>query len=257
MKWTHDNADLISGVATEPLYNRDLWGQAKEPFEFLQLAIEWNKVVLTKTQHLWFIGVGVDATASGLQLCPQCCETTWDETSNVLPPENPDDPPQDAYLEVLRVARQLAEGRRDTTPRPHLTYRGLGKTMMVQVYGRVGTPSRTGDEGVLNRGSLQESSPKTIADWWRPWWYARVDRCSRKRLTRCRGWRRLGNSPLNRVLRSWSGTLHRETPSVSWFQTEVRDIPTSHLGKVRIPVGKGQTDEEDEVRITSFVHPLL
>ena len=67
----------IRRIATEPLSTVTEWEQAKEPWQFLQLCIEWNKVVLTGKEQLWHIPVGADATASGLQLLSSMLWTQW------------------------------------------------------------------------------------------------------------------------------------------------------------------------------------
>ena len=65
VQWCYDNWELISKVGSDPLSNITLWEQAKEPFQFLQLAMEYYKVVITNAQHLWFVPIGFDATCRG------------------------------------------------------------------------------------------------------------------------------------------------------------------------------------------------
>ena len=135
VKWTYANEALIRRIATEPLSAVTEWEQAKEPWQFLQLCIEWHKVVLTGKEQLWHIPVGADATASGLQLLSSMLlDPVGMKYSNVLPPAEDGDPPQDSYLEVLRVTREIAE-----TEAPHLVgylhERSIGKTTMQMLYG--------------------------------------------------------------------------------------------------------------------------
>ncbi|WP_115014955.1 DNA-directed RNA polymerase [Synechococcus sp. UW140] len=137
VQWTYDNADLISRVASDPYSAIHELEKAKEPWTFLQLCFEWHEVVITKRQHLWHIAVGADATASGLQLLSSMLRDETGMTySNVLPPSDPSDPPQDSYLEVLRIARDLAVKNPDTAHlAEHLVHRAIGKTTMVMLYG--------------------------------------------------------------------------------------------------------------------------
>jgi DNA-directed RNA polymerase len=59
------------------------------------------------------------------------------EFSNLTPQDDPEAPPKDAYMEVLQVARELAEADSATTwLSKHLVYRSLGKpVLMVAIYG--------------------------------------------------------------------------------------------------------------------------
>ena len=260
VKWTYDNAQLITDVATEPYLNRYLWEEAKEPFEFLQLAMEWWKVVITKQEHIWRIGVGADATASGLQLLSSMLKDKQGmRFSNVLPPVSPSSPPQDAYLEVLRVAREIA-GSNETTKHlvPHLRFRGLGKTMMVQVYGAswatirdrvvkvfeneklypdVVTREDCGLVATLVKDASFQVFPKAFEALG---WLKRIAKTS------------VANGSKEFCWTTPSG----DTIRLREFETLVKDVPTSHLGKVRIPIGKGETDTHAMCKALppSFIH---
>ncbi len=246
VKWTYENEQLITDVATEPFLNRHLWEKAKEPFAFLQLATEWWKVVITEQEHIWRIGVGVDATASGLQLLSSMLrDENGMKFSNVLPPTNSNEPPQDAYLEVLRVAQVIASKNDEMKHLiPYLTFRGIGKTMMVQVYGAKWMTIRDriikvySDEGlypdVVSREDcglvatlVKQSSRKVF-----PKAFQALDWISKL------GKLAVENGSTEFCWTSPSG----DTIRLREFQTLIKDVPTSHLGKVRIPIGKGEPD---------------
>ena len=57
--------------------------------------------------------------------------------TNLIPSEDPDQPPRDAYSEVLRVAREIAEADPETAWLvKHLMHRSLGKpVLMIAIYG--------------------------------------------------------------------------------------------------------------------------
>ena len=50
--WTKDNKELIKAIAEDPLRMSTQIDQADEPWQFLQLAMEWNRVVLNKDKYL-------------------------------------------------------------------------------------------------------------------------------------------------------------------------------------------------------------
>jgi hypothetical protein len=59
------------------------------------------------------------------------------EFSNLTPKADPNAPPKDAYLEVLRVARELSQANPETAwLAKHLIHRSLGKpVLMIAIYG--------------------------------------------------------------------------------------------------------------------------
>ena len=135
--WTLENKELIKAVANDPLSHQSLWTDCKEPWTFIQLAKEWNEVVLEKNRRDWFVPIGADATASGLQLLSSMLrDPVGMKYANVLPPESPYDPPQDSYLEVLALARQRASQSPDKQHLvPYMIHRNIGKVTMVHLYG--------------------------------------------------------------------------------------------------------------------------
>ena len=137
--WTFENKELLRAVANDPLGTQSLWEGAKEPWTFVQLCLEWNKVVLDKTQTNWTVPIGADATASGLQLLSSMLrDPVGMKFSNVIPPEDAYSPPCDSYLQVLSLARLRALQTPETEHlAPYLveSNRNIGKTTMVHLYG--------------------------------------------------------------------------------------------------------------------------
>ena len=137
-QWTYDHADLLCAITDDPIRMASHWEDADEPWQFLQLAIEWTNMVLRKTKPLWQVPVTADSTASGLQLLSGMRrDPKGMKFSNLTPKADPDAPPKDAYLEVLRVARELAEANQETAwLAKHLIHRSLGKpVLMIAIYG--------------------------------------------------------------------------------------------------------------------------
>ena len=138
IRWTDDNQELIKRIAAEPLSTINEWEAAKEPWQFLQLCFEWNDVVVTKKEKFWKVPIGVDSTASGLQLLSAMRrDSVGMKYANLLPPETDDSPPLDAYTKVLEVAKEIAaSSSEDSHLLPYLEYRSVGKpALMLSVYG--------------------------------------------------------------------------------------------------------------------------
>ena len=137
-QWTRANTELLTAIADNPLAITSRWEIADEPWQFLQLAIEWSKVVIRRTKSRWNVPITAASTASGLQLLSGMRRAPKGmEFSNLTPTAAPDAPPKDAYMEVLRVAREMAEAREETAwLAPYLIHRSLGKpVLMVAIYG--------------------------------------------------------------------------------------------------------------------------
>ena len=58
--WTKDNKELFKAIAQDPLRMFNHIDQADEPWQFLQLAMEWNRVVLNRDKYIWDVPIGAD-----------------------------------------------------------------------------------------------------------------------------------------------------------------------------------------------------
>ena len=162
-QWTQDNAELIAAIASDPIRHSSQWENADEPWQFLQLAMEWNAVVLQQTKPLWQVPVSVDSTASGLQLLSAMRrDPVGMKWTNLIPSDDPDQPPCDAYMEVLRVAREIAEADPETAwLAEHLKDRSLGKpVLMIAIYGG---SYRTNRSDILDALKKLGSYPDTVS----------------------------------------------------------------------------------------------
>ncbi len=134
--WTTNNEDLIIKVATDPVGNVALWEAAKEPWSFLQFCLEWYSVMVAKTKTYWHIPVGVDSTASGLQLLSAMLKDEQGMRYANLLPSDDNQPPLDAYKTVLAIAE--AEAKKDGKDYllEYFQYRNVGKpAVMLSIYG--------------------------------------------------------------------------------------------------------------------------
>lgn len=137
-RWTTRNMDLVTRVAQDPLGTIQEWGDAKEPWQFLQLCMEWHDVVTTGKEKFWKVPIGADSTASGLQLLSAMRrDPVGMKHANLLAPESLIAPPEDAYMAVLEAARGIASNDPELRHLdPYLKYRSIGKpAVMLSVYG--------------------------------------------------------------------------------------------------------------------------
>lgn len=100
--WVKDNHELISQVATDPIGNLPLWEGVDEPWQFLAACEEYYWCVIDGWRQYTGLMIGVDATASGLQIL---AGLTKDMSTAKLTNVYPSDKPQDAYKAVSDLAR--------------------------------------------------------------------------------------------------------------------------------------------------------
>ncbi len=241
VQWTYDNKELIQAVADDPFKSSDLWSKAKDPWQFMQLALEWNKVVLTKQEHLWHIPVGADATASGLQLLSSMLrDPVGMRYSNVLPPSDACMPPEDSYLAVLAIAKEMAANDPAASHLvEHMDFRNIGKTTMVMLYGATFITVRERvikvfrdeklypnvvtkkDCGLITK-FVQEASAQVFPEAFKALtWLSKLAKIAVKN----------GNEEL-----CWH-TPVGDHIKIREFEYASHDIRTSHLGKVRVATG--------------------
>ena len=263
VQWCYDNWELISKVGANPIETIHLWEAAKEPFQFLQLAIEYYKVVITKTQHLWFVPIGVDATCSGLQLLSGCLrDEKGMKHSNVLTPSNPDDKPEDAYILVLDKAKELAQVK-DKDLIPYLVHRALGKTTMVMLYGATTYTVKQKVKAVF-QDLNQYGKNKEVTS----------EMCQRMAQLLQKASSDVFPAAFEAL--TWLKKLAKHSsktkpPSFSWvtpsgdlikyrnYKVETLDIRLPHLGKVRIPLdSSNELDYKEMINALcpSYIHSL-
>ena len=161
-KWTRENKELIKAIAENPLAHIPQWELVDKPWQFLQLAIEWNRVVLKGNKPLWNVPIGADATSSGLQLLSAMRrDPIGMEYSNLFAPEGSNDPPRDAYTRVLEIAREKVKvHNQNAWLEEYLNDRKLGKIiLMKKVYG---AKQRTNEREIKNYFIDRKLFPKTI-----------------------------------------------------------------------------------------------
>ena len=246
IKWTYENAKFITNCALNPYETADEWKEAKDPWQFIQLASEWYRVVLTKQDYIWTVPIGADATASGLQLLSSMLrDSTGMRYSNVLPPVNASSPPEDSYMAVLSISRDKAASSPDTAHLvEHMRFRAIGKTTMVLLYGATFVTVRERvmkvfeeeglypetvskkDCGVITKIVMEASREVFPAAFKALDWLAKLAKIAVKN----------GKTEF-----CWT-TPSEDHIKIREFEFLSHDIHTSHMGKVRLAIGAGDPD---------------
>tara|TARA_R100000458_G_scaffold49347_1_gene48857 strand:+ start:645 stop:3083 length:2439 start_codon:yes stop_codon:yes gene_type:complete len=260
--WTYDNKELLKAIADDPIRMCSQWELADEPWQFLQLCLEWNRVVLTKEKTLWDVPIGADSTASGLQLLSAMRrDPKGMEFTNLFAPESKNEPPRDAYKEVLRIARQIAYRDPETAwISDHLEDRALGKPILMKAI--YGASQQTNRADIKSYFIKQGLFPKTI-DYQAILTITKILRTASKHVFP------MAFASLDWINKLFVQAKSNGNESMRWttpnndiidlieYEIDSIDIRTSHLGKVRI--GTGQTDTVDYASMKkalapSFVH---
>ena len=256
--WTYENRDLIEAIANDPISLSSQWENASEPWQFLQLALEWDRVVLKKEKHLWDIPIGADASASGLQLLSAMRRDPKGMLySNLFPPKDSQSPPLDAYQEVLRIASDLAnQGSQTHYLAQYLTSRDLGKTILMKIL--YNASPRTNREDVRTEFVKQGLYPNPLDD-------KTITRITKLIVDASRA-----VFPMAFEAKEWIQKLckiakENGSQALLWttptqdsielikFNYKQKDIVTSHHGKVRI--GTGEPKEINYRKIASALAP--
>ena len=261
-KWTYDNKELLKAIANDPLSMSGKWEVADEPWQFLQLCLEWNRVVLNKDKHLWDVPISADASASGLQLLSAMRrDPKGMEWANLFAAKSSSEPPKDAYREVIRIAKGLASDNEETKWMvEHIENRKLGKAiLMKKLYGASLQTNRTDVKLALIEDGLY---PK-------PFSYKEVYALTTvlnvaseivfPKAFEALDWiQLLFKASKKNGNKSFSWTTPNED-NIHLIENKVEsiDVRTTHLGKVRL--GLEQGDQPDFARMKnalapSFVH---
>ncbi len=243
-KWTRDNRELIQAIAENPLRVKD-WEHVDKPWQFIQLASEWNRVVLKQGKPLWNVPIGADATSSGLQLLSAFRrDPVGMGYSNLFAANNPNDPPRDAYMKVLELARETAsKDPKNAWLVEYLNDRKLGKIILMKII--YGAKPRTNLLEVRAYFAKKKLFPKVI-DYSSLEYITKLLRESSKQVF-----------PMAFEALDWIKELYslaqKKTPnpdSFSWVtpnldkinlkkaEQQVKRIQSSYLGRVSIPLSE-------------------
>jgi DNA-directed RNA polymerase len=260
--WCRQNLDLIKAVASDPIGTISHWEAADEPWHFLQLCLEYQRVVVEGTQALWGVPLQVDATSSGLQLLSGALlDPVGCLYSNVT--SSGSEQPQDAYMEVVGRARELAAANPEWHQYvPYLIDRSLGKaSLLVAIYGGShGTRTKRVIQSLMSSGCYPDplgwKDANAIA--------AIVQQASIQIFPlafKALEWiKKLGKIALANGSQEfvWS-TPTGDRIALRELERESKEIRTKHLGRLTVATGySGRLDSKAMINALapSFVHSL-
>ncbi len=154
IQWTTDNQELIRQIAESPLATVGQWEAAKDPWSFLQLCLEWNDVVIQKTEKFWKVPIGCDATCSAVQLLSAIRrDPVGMKHTNLIEQPTDTTKPEDAYRVTLIKAQEIAKEEGKQHLLQYLDQRKIGKQLMKAVYGGTFFGIRNGIDEVLKENA--------------------------------------------------------------------------------------------------------
>ena len=165
--------------------------------------------------------------------------------TNLLPPDNPNDPPQDAYKEVLRIARGIvSEDPATEWLAQHLHDRELGKKILMKaIYGASSQTYRYDiKEFFQKRGLFPETINYTPHI---PYLTTVLEEASRQVFP-------MAFETLTWLKKLWKIAKSNGSSAAIWTtpnndlihiykkKVDVIEVKTTHLGKISIGIGEGQ-----------------
>ena len=157
--WARDNLELITAIATNPLGHISQWEDAGEPFCFLAACIEYHSCCIAHTKTTSGLGVGLDATCSGIQ---HLASLTLDRTAavevNVVKGQS--DQPSDGYKTVADKALDYIE---DDEVHSFIDRKTTKRACMTLPYGCSKSSARTYIRSALKEKGLDLSIPGRLS----------------------------------------------------------------------------------------------
>jgi len=118
IKWIKNNEEFIQRVSEDPISNREFWGNADKPYQFLAFCFEWVQADCGRNhEYLSTLSVGLDGSCNGLQHFSAMLRDQVGASATNLTKTGDNDPPNDIYGEVARVTTSKLRGLDD--PRAH------------------------------------------------------------------------------------------------------------------------------------------
>ncbi len=111
VNWVEENHTLILAAAEDPLSNRDLWGNADKPYQFLAFCFEYANYVKNGEDHISHLPVALDGACNGLQhFSAMLGDPVGARSVNLSPSDVPADIYQDVADVCTQKLRAAAEG---------------------------------------------------------------------------------------------------------------------------------------------------
>ncbi len=108
LSWVDEHRQGICDTASDPIGNRDFWGSADKPWQFLAFCFEYARMLREGSSFRTSLPVGLDGTCNGLQhLSALLRDEVGGRATNLIPA----DKPSDIYAIVAQLAtRKAVEG---------------------------------------------------------------------------------------------------------------------------------------------------
>lgn len=105
LSWVDEHRQGICDTATDPIGNKDFWGSADKPWQFLAFCFEYARMLREGDSFRTSLPVGLDGTCNGLQhLSALLRDEVGGRATNLIPSEKP----SDIYAIVAGVATRKA-----------------------------------------------------------------------------------------------------------------------------------------------------
>ena len=248
-QWVKDNQSLITRVAEDPIRNLSDWDEVDEPWQFMAACEEYHACVIACTRQHTSLPVATDATCSGLQILAGLAkDASTAKLVNVLP----SDKPQDAY----KVVAAQATPHVPDSIKPYMDRKTVKRVVMTVPYNA---------KPYSNRGYIREALKEKGVE---------VDKDDLTATVKAVRDAMNVIVPGPMAVMSWiesevGNAIDRGLTEITWvtpsgfsvtqrlMKPDVKNIELQLLGRCKVKVSTGDTDEVDKAHHKNATAPNL
>ena len=248
-QWVKDNQSLITRVAEDPIRNLSDWDEVDEPWQFMAACEEYYACVMTCSRQHTSLPVATDATCSGLQILAGLAkDASTAKLVNVLP----SDKPQDAY----KVVAEQATPNVPDSIKPYMDRKTVKRVVMTVPYNA---------KPYSNRGYIREALKEKGVE---------VDKDDLTATVKAVRDAMNVIVPGPMAVMSWiesevGNAIDRGLTEITWvtpsgfsvtqrlMKPDVKNIELQLLGRCKVKVSTGDTDEVDKAHHKNATAPNL
>ena len=248
-QWVKDNQSLIARVAEDPIRNLSDWDEVDEPWQFMAACEEYYACVMTCSRQHTSLPVATDATCSGLQILAGLAkDASTAKLVNVLP----SDKPQDAY----KVVAEQATPHVPDSIKPYMDRKTVKRVVMTVPYNA---------KPYSNRGYIREALKEKGVE---------VDKDDLTATVKAVRDAMNVIVPGPMAVMSWiesevGNAIDRGLTEITWvtpsgfsvtqrlMKPDVKNIELQLLGRCKVKVSTGDTDEVDKAHHKNATAPNL
>ena len=248
-QWVKDNQSLITRVAKDPIRNLSDWDEVDEPWQFMAACEEYHACVIACTRQHTSLPVATDATCSGLQILAGLAkDASTAKLVNVLP----SDKPQDAY----KVVAAQATPHVPDSIKPYMDRKTVKRVVMTVPYNA---------KPYSNRGYIREALKEKGVE---------VDKDDLTATVKAVRDAMNVIVPGPMAVMSWiesevGNAIDRGLTEITWvtpsgfsvtqrlMKPDVKNIELQLLGRCKVKVSTGDTDEVDKAHHKNATAPNL